>query len=166
MSKVNFTYVMAYGSNMLEKQMKERCPSAKYIATGEFSNTLLAFKGRRFDAKATLFDYKGQSTPFVLWRISKEDELHLDNYEGVPQVYEKRLVDIDIDSEKMSAILYIMQPQFELGQPSEEYLNKIKDAYIHYNFDSTPLRIGLGLTLQHMPEQDTVRETLGLEQKG
>ena len=75
---------VAYGSNLNKGQMKYRCPTAKYVGTGELQGYELQFKGRERSAFATIGRKEGASVPVGLWEIQTRDERALDMYEGFP----------------------------------------------------------------------------------
>lgn len=143
--------------------MKGRCPSAELITTGTFKNALLTFRGRRYDAKATISNCNGAKTPLVLWKISKLDEARLDAFEGVPNVYTKQRIKVKLEKETVDAILYVMQPHFAVGEPTEKYLNIILNAYKEFGFDTKSLALGLWFSMQNAPTDYNERngQTLG-----
>ncbi|MBO5160262.1 MAG: gamma-glutamylcyclotransferase, partial [Lachnospiraceae bacterium] len=65
---------MAYGSNLNQKQMKFRCPTAKVIGIGEVKGYELLFKGSPYGAFATIEPKEGAKVPVLIWEVGPEDE--------------------------------------------------------------------------------------------
>lgn len=81
---------IAYGSNMSEVQMAQRCPDATLAGTGRVNGYELLFKGSLTGCYATIEKKADAFVPVVLWRISAADERRLDAYEGFPRFYYKK----------------------------------------------------------------------------
>lgn len=79
----------AYGSNMNLKQMKRRCPRAKFVATGILKDYNIAFKGSDGFSYLTIEKEKGIDVPLAIWETTPKCEESLDRYEGYPRFYRK-----------------------------------------------------------------------------
>lgn len=127
---------IAYGSNMDEEQMKFRCPDSKIVGTGKIKNFRLMFKGSFSGNYATIEPEKNFEVPVLIWKISAADEKKLDRYEGFPNFYYKKEIEVETsDGKKIFGTVYIMHEERELGQPTEFYYNVLRDAYEKFNFD-------------------------------
>ena len=132
----NQLYV-AYGSNLNMRQMAMRCPTAKLIGTGSIENYELQFKGRPTTAFATIAPKKGASVPVAVWQIKPKDERSLDIYEGYPSHYYKEDIPVELTkdhngnpiSDKVNAMVYIMDPRMNFGVPSQRYYNTVYEGY-------------------------------------
>lgn len=103
---------IAYGSNMDENQMQFRCPESKLIGKGKLKNWRLMFKGSLSGNYATIEREKNFEVPILLWKISKADEKNLDRYEGCPNFYYKKEIEVEMDNgKKISAMAYIMHEE-------------------------------------------------------
>lgn len=122
---------IAYGSNMNVAQMERRCPTAKMIAVGEVINYRLRFYGRVGSAVATIEKAKGGSVPVLIWKIRPRDEKSLDIYEGYPHLYRKEIIDVDVNGELYSGMVYIMNDNsaFSYNHPSPFYARVIAEGY-------------------------------------
>ncbi|MEY8331483.1 gamma-glutamylcyclotransferase family protein [Lachnospiraceae bacterium 48-33] len=80
-------YYIAYGSNLNIRQMEARCPSARVHHVGRIPDYELVFKALGVCAYATIKPCKGVYVAVAVWRISPQDELNLDRYEGFPSHY-------------------------------------------------------------------------------
>lgn len=71
----------AYGSNMNVNQMAFHCPDAEPVDTLRLMNYRLAFRDNGSGTGvATILPERGSYVDGILWRISAEDERHLDHY--------------------------------------------------------------------------------------
>jgi gamma-glutamylcyclotransferase (GGCT)/AIG2-like uncharacterized protein YtfP len=141
--KQNGILVFAYGSNLDEAQMLQRCPSAEVRASAMLPHHRLAFAGYsiRWDgAVATLEPAHGSQVHGLVYRISEEDLLRLDTFEGCPWSYfRKRTVVTSARGTKLAAATYVQPPYLEQELPSNQYFNKIWRAYERLGFDVRPL---------------------------
>ena len=126
---------IAYGSNLNLPQMSHRCPTAEVVCTGEVKDYELLFRGGKRGAVATIEPLEGSSVPVLLWKIKLHDELALDRYEGLPHLYRKEIMDVDIGNKTVSAMVYVMNDGRSFGVPSDFYRETIEDGYKTAGFD-------------------------------
>lgn len=95
-------YYIAYGSNT-PQEMKERCPDSKFLG-------VVTLKGFRllFRYYATVEESKHSKLKVMLYEISNEDEMSLDNYEGYPTLYDKKKVPVKYRGKTVPALIYFM----------------------------------------------------------
>jgi len=129
---MNFNYYFAYGSNLNHKQMKIRCPLAKYIGQFTLYNWSLVFRG-----VADIEENKGKEVVGGLWKITKQCEIALDAYEGYPHLYGKGYMEANVRGNIEKVMTYIMRYQDCVKPPPERYLNAIQEGYADC---SIPLR--------------------------
>ena len=134
MSKKPMLYI-AYGSNLNLPQMALRCPTAKVAGTAKLKDYELLFRGGRRGAVATVEPKEGGSVPVLLWKIKQPDEQALDRYEGYPHLYDKQMMDVELEGKTVSAMVYIMTPGHEFGVPSDYYADVIRQGYDSSGFD-------------------------------
>ena len=81
----------AYGSNMLTKRLKKRCPGAVPIERAYADDWTVEFSKPSKDCsgKATLIRKTGSRTPGMLFKIPEAEVCCLDKYEGVGNGYER-----------------------------------------------------------------------------
>ncbi len=130
---------LAYGSNMNQRQMAFRCPTAEVVGTSELKGYELLFRGGRIGAVATVEPKEGGTVPVLLWKIRRADEEALDRYEGYPRLYGKETLQVELDGKEVSAMGYIMTPGHELGIPSDAYADVIWEGYEQCGLDTKPL---------------------------
>lgn len=127
---------LAYGSNLNLPQMAFRCPTAEVVGTAELKDYELLFRGGRRGAVATVEPKDGSIVPVLLWKIKAKDEEALDRYEGYPHLYEKQMMEVEVDGKPVSAMVYIMTPGHEFGVPSDYYADVIWQGYESAGFDT------------------------------
>ena len=110
--------------------MEKRCPTATVAGTSEIKGYELLFRG-----VATVEPKEGGSVPVLLWNIEPWDELALDRYEGWPHLYRKEMMDVELEGETVSAMVYVMNDGRSLAMPSDVYYEVIEDGYKTAGFD-------------------------------
>ena len=145
---------MAYGSNLNQKQMKFRCPTAKVIGIGEVKGYELLFKGSPYGAFATIEPKEGAKVPVLIWEVGPEDENSLDRYEGYPKHYGKEMLPVDTVNGVENVMVYIMTEGRNIGMPSEFYLDVIKEGYREAGFDIEILKASVEHCKELMKETD------------
>ena len=138
MGRKKETLYLAYGSNMNQRQMAFRCPTAEVVGTSELKGYELLFRGARRGAVATVEPKEGSSVPVLLWRIRKADEEALDRYEGYPRLYGKQMLQVNLDGKEVPAMGYIMTPGHGFGIPSDGYADVIWEGYEQCGLDTKP----------------------------
>lgn len=139
---------VAYGSNLNMRQMKNRCPTARFVGTGIIQNYELQFKGTPYGAHATIAPTPGQSVPVGIWTIRKEDENRLDLYEGYHKTgyryYDKAQLAVQMDGGgSLMGMVYIMDPKMDFGKPTPGYVNTVRQGYRDCGLDATVLDTAL-----------------------
>ncbi len=140
---MNKKIYIAYGSNMSEVQMAQRCPDATLAGTGKIYGYELLFKGSLTGCYATIEQKEDAFVPVVLWRISAADERRLDVYEGFPRFYYKKSVPVETDGGTIRGLVYIMHEERRFGEPGDWYYQNMERDYQKFGFDLSILRLGL-----------------------
>ena len=135
-------YYLAYGSNLNVAQMQHRCPTARVVGTAEITNYELLFKGSMTGSYLTIEKADGKAVPVAVWEVKKQDELALDRYEGYPNFYYKKEMEIEYTGivthcrRKVKAFVYIMHEDRPLGIPSQYYVETCLTGYRTFDFDT------------------------------
>jgi gamma-glutamylcyclotransferase len=143
-----------YGSNMWRAQMKRRCPDSKLIGLGRLTGWKWIISERRY-ANVVQVATQETSTEItsevwgLIWELSQTDFERLDVYEGYPEAYIRKLLDVDLwDSDIIDAFnanesiseLTSLQPQttemwvyidpwrISLGKPYAEYIGRMNNG--------------------------------------
>lgn len=143
-------YCIAYGSNLCEARMKERCPEATVFGTSRIHGFRMLFKKSMTGYYATIEQDANCSVPVIIYRMTEEDEARLDRYEGFPKYYYKREFFLPVwglngrkKRNRRNCIAYIMHEYRLLGEPSMEYYQLLDEGYEHWGFDKEDLELAL-----------------------
>ncbi len=133
-------YYLAYGSNLNVRQMKARCPGAKPVGTSEIPGYELLFKGSKTGSYLTIEKKKGSFVPVTVWSVTQRDERNLDIYEGYPNFYYKKEIEVKLNSNrKIKSFVYIMHENRQIGIPTKGYIDTCLEGYENFGFDYEPL---------------------------
>ena len=142
----NEVFCVAYGSNLDETRMKKRCPSAEVFGTSVIGGYRLLFKQSMTGAYATIEQDASSCGPVVIYRITVEDELRLDRFEGYPKYYYKRDFLLPVWGQngrktklRRTGIAYIRHEYRLLGEPGEDYFDLLDRGYDRWDFDKSIL---------------------------
>jgi hypothetical protein len=160
------TLYIAYGSNLNLRQMAHRCPTAEVVGGAELKGYDLLFRGSRHGAVATVEPLDGSSVPVLLWKLQPRDEVALDHYEGWPSFYHKETHDVEIGGKTVPAMVYVMNGGRDFGEPSEHYLNAIREGYESAGFDTDYLDQAVGKSTELAQIQDLYEAEMMAEQQG
>jgi hypothetical protein len=117
------TVYFAYGANMDPVHMAERCPGARRIGIARVPGHAFGIAAGGF---GTLRPARGQAVRGVLWRLTPEDILALDDFEGVASgFYMKDVMRVEPeDGAPLEAMIY--RPGDDSpGRPAAGYLERI-----------------------------------------
>jgi gamma-glutamylcyclotransferase (GGCT)/AIG2-like uncharacterized protein YtfP len=144
---------IAYGSNMSVEQMETRCPDARLIGTGHIEGAQLEFYVHATVERARIKCNRSSAptrVPVAVWEISRNDELRLDSYEGVPAYYIKEEWPVTMeDGTVITGMIYLMQAK-RPGAPTADYYNGIRAAYEDLGL-SSEIRTALEPALDRAP---------------
>ena len=134
-------YYIAYGSNLNYIQMMIRCPKAKIAGTATLEGWELLFKGSKTGSYLTVEPKEGSKVPVAIWKITEEHERALDLYEGFPNFYYKKEIEVTMNSgKKINAFAYIMHEERPAGIPTRAYLKTCKEGYDYFGFNKAYLQ--------------------------
>lgn len=123
----------AYGSNMDEAQMAERCQGAILIDKVRLDKYRFIINSR---GVASIIPDENSFVEGVVWSLREKHEQELDRYEGVRHnFYLKQEIPVKIKEIEVPALVYIAVDQTP-GQPRPGYLEKILAAAEKFQFCS------------------------------
>ena len=127
-------YYFAYGSNMDENQMSERCPFSVKKNIGSLTDYKLFFSHNSKKWAGGVLSVKPEAGRLVwgtVYEITSEDLKNLDYYEGYPRIYDRKLVDINVkeSKNKKSCWVYFSKKIEENVVPSEDYVALVTEAH-------------------------------------
>ncbi len=126
-------YYFAYGTNLIKKQMAERCPESKPKFSAVLPNYKLIFTGWSRQLKggtASVKPFKGEKVKGAVYEISESDLRKLDKFQDYPVTYNRLNVTVwTEDGDPAPAVTYIKNEQSPETQPSLELLVAIRQGY-------------------------------------
>ena len=134
------SFYFAYGSNMDQTQMKERCPGATLIGPAELKGYCLAFtifSSKRQCGCADIVASQGDSVYGLLYKLSDSELATMDTFEGSPVHYHRIAVEVTEKNKKMSAYTYEVVNKVEGLIPSAHYFGLIHAAARKFDFPQT-----------------------------
>lgn len=131
----------AYGSNMGNAQMADRCPQSRKIGVAHLPGYRWIISERGY---ANVIRSAGSEVEGVLFEISPSDEKSLDRWEGVASgSYYKATLLVIHDRRERGALVYL-DPVMTEGVPKKEYIERIKaglaDAKLSANYVAQQVR--------------------------
>lgn len=135
-------YYIAYGSNLNIEQMGELCKNAKIEGTSVLKDYKLVFRGTD-NPYANVEHEKSSTVPVLIWCITEDDEISLDEFEDYPHLYHKEMMSVDLNHQTITAMIYIMNEGIPYGIPTDDYYSRIVDGYISAGFNLDFLEMSL-----------------------
>ena len=129
----------AYGSNMSSEQMSVRCPDAVEVGVATLAGYEFVINTR---GVAGVVEKQGSRVIGILWKISAEDEVILDKYEGANRSdgpYRREVIAVNRADEPVDALVYIAKDTC-LGSPREGYLERIIKAALDHGIERSYVR--------------------------
>ena len=131
-------FYFAYGSNLHQRQMKNRCPDSIPLARVKLNGYRL-----EFNRVADIVEEDGAVTWGAIYTVSPEDIKSLDRYEGYPRFYTKIAVEVeDQQGEALQAFAYVMNVK-GCKEPSDGYYRIIEKGYWDWDLPVKPLQEAL-----------------------
>lgn len=124
----------AYGSNMNVPQMAKRCPGAQIVGKAILPAHHLLFRGVADVSPG------GKHVDGVVWSINIYHLRALDRYEGWPNLYNDRKMDVILESGYQVSAMFYYMTYGEIAPPTPNYYKTILDGYKYFGIDPTPLR--------------------------
>ena len=122
-------YYFAYGSNLNQKQMKDRCPDSKPLFTAVLPNYKLVFVGwsRQWrGGVASIKSFRGERVRGAIYEVTEACLQRLDRYEsGYNRL---KVTVVGEDDEPIEAVIYVKTGRLEDATPSKEYLAIIQQG--------------------------------------
>ena len=139
-------FCIAYGSNLSEARMRQRCPGAEVFGTSVIVGYRMLFKQSMTGAYATIEQDANCCVPVLIYKMTADDEQKLDRFEGYPKYYYKREFLLPVwgmggrkKKLRRNCIAYIMHEYRLLGEPDEDYFDLLDSGYERWGFGKEPL---------------------------
>lgn len=134
----------AYGANTNLESMSRRCPAARSLGA-----VVLEDYQFRFCYHADVVESSGSRCHGVLWQVTDECLASLDRFEGYPDYYDRREVEIVYCGDRITAWVYVMTGQPEQCPPSDDYLRTLTVGYEEHGIGDLQLVEALDSSSQH-----------------
>lgn len=135
----------AYGSNLVARQMRQRCPTSRPMARGYLDGWQIDFGGHATTwagAVANVVHSKASWVEGVIYELTFADLRALDTYEGHPSSYIRRRLMVTLtNGQQRGAYVYVQSPESEgrRSRVSPRYFKAISNAYRRLGFDNDRL---------------------------
>ena len=154
-------YYIAYGSNLNLADMKKRCPEAVLVGIGLLPNYRLVFKGIRDNYSYLTIEKEDNCTvPIGIFELEKNNIKQLDCYEGYPNLYHRKMMNIKLGNTLVTGLIYIMNDNYTYHLPSRTYLRTCFEGYKDFSFNSNFLAIAYQTTKKEMKKNISVKNKL------
>jgi gamma-glutamylcyclotransferase (GGCT)/AIG2-like uncharacterized protein YtfP len=127
----------AYGSNMDQNQMLERCPNAQLLGRASLADYRLAFtifSPKRECGCADIISSTGDMVYGLLYRLADTDMITMDDFEGHPIHYRRITVLVKSKNGEVEAYSYEVVNKKKGLRPSVHYLVLLQSAAKHFEF--------------------------------
>ena len=137
---MNSRLFAAYGAGLNRTDMAKHCPTAKLFGSAVLKNYRLSFRGSKASAVATIEKAKSGSVAALLWEISPQDEIALERWIGVPELYRKATIKVRRDGALVETLIYILISGKPQNKPSAFYYSTLLEGYRAAGFDADILK--------------------------
>lgn len=113
-----------YGSNLNHKQMNCRCRDNKFIKKVYIDNYTFVYDGYSNEWKGAVANILKSADNIVwggLYEISKSDLENLDRYEGFPDSYDRKKLEVKDEQGSICKAITYFRIGKEVGIPSNRY---------------------------------------------
>ncbi len=121
-------HYFGYGMNSDPEQMIMRTGNPLALGRG-----MVRDHAFRFALHADVYPQEGTNTYGVLWEIDDEALKSLDQREGYPYYYNRKLVTVEANGTTYQAWMYYMTPGHPERQPSKGYYDMLVRGYSTFN---------------------------------
>lgn len=140
-------FYFAYGSNMNLDTMKSRCGEGNFVGFGgsSLNDYMFYFYDRGF---ANIKSSLSQTVKGVLYRINENCLNSLDQAEGYPNTYQRRIVKISNTLGNFDSWVYIVENDDSVGNPSQSYYDTVVSGAKQYGIDDFYIQYITSLSAQ------------------
>ena len=122
----------AYGSNMDEEQMANRCPGARVVGLCTLENMRFVLDSA---GVASIVPQVGSRVSGVVWCVTKRNIKALDRYEGIASgCYRKEFVSVPVNGQPCNALVYISNRDTTNAGYRSNYMDRIIRAAKQHHF--------------------------------
>jgi gamma-glutamylcyclotransferase len=133
--------VFAYGSNLCLERLQARTPSARVVAVATLAGHALRWHKRSRDGSGKCDAFATGSDDDVIWgvvyELTPEDKLALDEFEGLGEDYFEKLVTVRTrDGDVLDAVAYVANPRLhdDSARPYHWYKGYVTTGAAQHGF--------------------------------
>ena len=148
---------LAYGSNVSLSEMGIRCPDSEFVGITELKGHKLKFMGFNDIGYLNVVKHSMYNTTVVAYKVTQDDLIALDYYEGYPNLYTREYTEVTILGKTYKAFYYVMNDEYSYTNkygiecklvstpqfPSMSYLIRCVDGYKIIGMNPKPMFIAL-----------------------
>lgn len=131
-------FYFAYGSNLSQEQMRQRCHDSRLVGRGCLEGYRLDFthySTKRGGGTADVVECQNEEVWGLVYEISAKDRNYLDSKEARADIYTRFQTNINTDKSRISDVwVYKVVQKESFVPPTREYLQIIKDAAAKFDF--------------------------------
>jgi len=117
---------LGYGSNTNRREMRHRCPTAKYVGNAVLKKYRLIFRG-----VADVVADPRSNVHCSLWELRESDLRALDAFEGYPNHYGRRFARLRFEGRDRVALFYFMAGRRDdQHEPPRSYESCLREGYV------------------------------------
>lgn len=131
-------FYFGYGMNSDPEQMIMRTGHPLALGRG-----MIRDHAFRFALHADVFPQVGTNTYGVLWEIDDAALKSLDQREGYPYYYDRKIVDVEANGTVYKAIMYYMTPGHPEREPAQGYYDMLVRGYSTFNVPMEQITVAL-----------------------
>lgn len=146
-------FMFSYGMNTDVHQMANRAPTSTPIGRGVVRDH--AF---RFALHADVYPQIGTDTYGVLWEMDDAGLCAIDQLEGYPYYYLRKIVDVEANGTTYQAIMYYMTPNHPERQPDKGYYDMLVRGYSTFNVPMEQIETALARSIASPESQIDIKE--------
>ena len=127
----------AYGSNMDQAAMRQRCPGARAVGPARLDNWRFIVMR---DGYASIVPASGAVVHGVLWRLSPRDLAAVNAYEALDSgLYRRRMLSVRHAGGRVQALVYVGRDR-STGRPKPDYHQAVVAAARAWNLPEDYVR--------------------------
>lgn len=118
----------AYGSNMKHRQMKQRCPSSRFIKRVYREGYRFVYDGYSSTWKGPVANIVKSQNSIVwggLFEINEDNLAALDCYEGYPKSYDREIAKVKDDKGTIYDAINYLRKGEKVGAPHTAYQKRV-----------------------------------------
>ena len=134
----------AYGSNLDEVQLRQRCPGSNLETAGSLRDFQLSFTVHSAGwgaGAADIVHCPGGRVWGLVFNLTDEDLRSLDRFEGHPEHYRRFVARIDTPDGTLDSWVYAAQRKAAFVAPSRRYVEIIREAAVRHGFPDDYVRM-------------------------